>query len=521
MAVTSFTPLSNVRVLSGVPLDSSYSDTLYFSSVSEQTAFFMGKTKYSFAQVAPVRIPNTIRLDVVADNIYDCNYVMFQNANYKNKWFYGFITGIEWVNVNACVVSYEIDAIQSWFFDMEINECMVEREHSATDEVGDNLQPEPVDCSEYVLEAGKIPDEFDSYTGVVLSTYNSDFYSAPRGVFAGTFTGGYVYFSSLSSTDEKGEPYILHLIDEIVTAGQQDTIIATFIMPTAFLPTPPVTDNITSPIVKDFTFQKFFNAIGNYIPRNKKLFTYPYDFLFVTSGSGSSKVYRFEYFDNKSSYFNHDFKIQASVSANCEIIEYPIDYNGQAKNTDESLIISGFPQFAYNIDTYKAWVAQNSSSYNLSMLQSTISLIGSIATIPATGPIGTIGAFSSATNLLQTANTRVQAENASDVSRGTQGTNVLQTMGRLCFIFYEKHLREDVLARIDDFFDRYGYATNLLKKPNLNTRQSWNYVKTDGANITGKVPFDDLAKIKSCFNNGITFWHGDYVGDYSRSNDPV
>nr|DAD72324.1 MAG TPA: Major tail protein [Podoviridae sp. ctC8s18] len=521
MAITSFSPLSNVRILSDVPLDSSYSDTLYFSSVSEQTAFFTGKTKYSFSQVAPVRLPNSVRLDIVADNLYDCNYIMFQNANYKSKWFYGFITAIEWINVNACVVTYEIDAIQTWFFDMEINECMVEREHSATDEIGDNLQPEPVDCSEYVLEPGIIPDEFDSYTGVVLSTYNSDFYSAPRGVFAGTFTGGYVYFSSLSSTDEKGEPYILHLIDEIVTAGQQDTIFATFVMPTAFLPLPPVTDYITSPILKDFTYQHFYNAIGNYIPRNKKLFTYPYDFLFVTSGSGSSKIYRFEYFENKSSYFRHDFIMQASVSANCEIIAYPIDYNGQAKNTDESLIISGFPQFAYNVDTYKAWVAQNSSSYNLNMLQSTIGLIGSIASIPATGPMGIASAASSATSLLQTANAQVQASNASDVSRGTQGTNVLQTMGRLCFIFYEKHLREDVLERIDDFFDRYGYATNLLKKPNLNTRQSWNYVKTEKANITGKVPFDDLAKIKQCFNNGITFWHGDFVGDYSRSNNPV
>lgn len=521
MAITSFSPLTNVRILSNVPLDTSYSDTLYFTSVSEQTSFFTNKTKYSFSNVCPVRVPNSIRLDIVSDNLYDCNYIMFQNANYNSKWFYGFITQIEWINVNACIVTYEIDPIQTWFFDMKINECMVEREHSATDEVGDNLVPEPIDCNEYVLETGIIPNEFNDYSGVVLSTYKSDFYSAPRGVFAGTFTGGYVYYASLARTNENGEPYILQLVDEIVAAGQQDTIIATFIMPSAFLPTPPVTSFVTSPIVKNFTFQKFYNAIGNYIPRNKKLYTYPYDFLFVTSGSGGSKVYRFEYFENKSAYFNHDFRIQASVSANCEVIEYPLNYNSQQQNTDESLIISGFPQFAWNIDTYKAWVAQNSSSYNLSVLQSTIGLIGSIVSIPATGPLGVVGAVSSGANLLQTANTQVQVSNASDVSRGAQGTNVLQTMDRLCFIFYEKHLREDVLERIDDFFDRYGYATNLLKKPNLNTRESWNYVKTENANITGKVPFDDLAKIKKCFNNGITFWHGDYIGDYSRSNKPI
>lgn len=67
----------------------------------------------------------------------------------------------------------------------------------------------------------------------------------------------------------------------------------------------------------------------------------------------------------------------------------------------------------------------------------------------------------------------------------------------------------------------FGYATNRVKIPNMNGRQSWNYVKTNDCKIVGSVPFNDISRIKEMFNNGVTFWHGDFVGDYNRSNNIV
>ena len=38
-------------------------------------------------------------------------------------------------------------------------------------------------------------------------------------------------------------------------------------------------------------------------------------------------------------------------------------------------------------------------------------------------------------------------------------------------------------------------------------------------NIVGSVPTDDMAKIKGCYNNGITFWkNGGEIGNYSLDN---
>ena len=79
-------------------------------------------------------------------------------------------------------------------------------------------------------------------------------------------------------------------------------------------------------------------------------------------------------------------------------------------------------------------------------------------------------------------------------------------------------IRSQFAKRIDHFWSKYGYPINDNKVPNITGRPSWNFVKTQGAVVVGSVPFDDIVKIKSTLNNGITFWHGDYVGDYGRSN---
>jgi hypothetical protein len=85
----------------------------------------------------------------------------------------------------------------------------------------------------------------------------------------------------------------------------------------------------------------------------------------------------------------------------------------------------------------------------------------------------------------------------------------------------KKQIKSEYRKKLTDYFKMYGYKLNELKLPNLKTRASFNYVQTTGANITGNIPNDDLFKLKSIFDAGITIWHGDYVGDYSRNNDEL
>jgi hypothetical protein len=82
----------------------------------------------------------------------------------------------------------------------------------------------------------------------------------------------------------------------------------------------------------------------------------------------------------------------------------------------------------------------------------------------------------------------------------------------------KKEITDEYRKKLTDFFKMYGYKLNEVKVPNLKTRQHFNFVQTVGANITGNIPQEDIEKLVSMFNNGVTLWHGDWVGDYSQTN---
>lgn len=44
-----------------------------------------------------------------AENLYDCNYIMFQNASFGTKWFYAFITSVAYENNETSRITMEID----------------------------------------------------------------------------------------------------------------------------------------------------------------------------------------------------------------------------------------------------------------------------------------------------------------------------------------------------------------------------------------------------------------------------
>lgn len=492
------TPITAVKVLRNVPLDSSYTDTLDFSSVSAQTTYFTGKAKYNFNNLTPVKLQNALRLPVNADSLYDCNYVMFQNANFGSKWFYAFITEIKFINVNMSEVLFDIDVMQTWWFDWTIKPSYVEREHSNTDAVGDNMVLENVELGEYINETGETTDFFESYVGVIATAYNAE--GTPGGYVGGTFSG-LDYVAGLINNSEQVN-MLLEYLRTTVAANKADAITSTFIMPADFYTTE------TTPALKRFEVAKKQTSVGSYTPKNKKLLTYPYNMLMVSTSDGQSAKYRYEYFQGTTS----AFVLECAMGCNPEIVLEPIAYNNQQFNIDESLALSGFPQFGFSIDTFRAWLAQNSNSIFISAATNMLGMVGSSLT---GNPVG-VGL--SAVGLVGTVNNLVMASFKSEQSRGAQGSNTLVGTREKNFYFYNRHIREDYAKIIDDYFSMYGYATNQVKVPNINGRPSWNYVKTREAKIVGSVPFEDIERIKTAFNEGITFWHGDYVGDYSRNN---
>lgn len=177
-------PNSIIKLCCGVPIDSSYKDTIYFASRSAQKSYFDSKVSKTMDKASFQRIngqQGVVRMSANAENIYDCNYMMFQNTNYASKWFYAFITNIEYVNDKVSNVYFTIDVMQTWFlFDCTLKECFVEREHSSIDYAGSNIVSENIDTGPIVCNAISKSGHFDSYSAVIATTFAE-----------GTKTGGY------------------------------------------------------------------------------------------------------------------------------------------------------------------------------------------------------------------------------------------------------------------------------------------------------------------------------------------
>lgn len=490
MDVNPLTPITSIKILKNVPLDRTYKDTLDFSSVSSQISYFTSKTKYTFTDLSPIRLQNSIRLPIVADNLFDCNYIMFQNSNFGTKWFYAFITDIEFVNVNTCNINFAVDVWQTWQFDITIKPSFVEREHINIDTVGANLVAENLELGDYVAS------DFDG-TGlmgekviVVASTTDASGVKVTGGTYCGIYSG--LYYSVFDSYQG-----VNTMIETLTNANKSDAIISIFMMPKKF-----VGDIGGSAKTYDITKPMKLDNIQGYVPKNKKLLTHPFNFMYVTNLQGTSAEFKYEYFDA----LHCTFGLAGDMSCNPQVFLYPQNYKGVVANYNEKMVLDGFPQCSYSTDSFKAWLAQNGASTAVSMLGSAMALSN-----PVTAPMGLLGIAGTVAKVSATASQPRQAHGAS-------GASANFATGIKDFAFMHMSIRKEYAQIIDDYFSMFGYATHKVKVPNITGRPSWNYVKTIDAKIVGSVPFGDMVAIKNMFNNGVTFWHGDYVGDYSRSN---
>lgn len=101
---------------------------LTFANANEQYQFFMSNMKYQFTNFSYQRQNNRIRVPIHIDKLWNCNYVMYQNKHYTNKWFYAYITRLEYKNENVTDVFIQTDAFQTWQFDITYKESFIERE---------------------------------------------------------------------------------------------------------------------------------------------------------------------------------------------------------------------------------------------------------------------------------------------------------------------------------------------------------------------------------------------------------
>ena len=512
-------PNTTIRILSNVALDKTYDHSIYFETPQEQYAYFVGHTKYNLERQSFQRVNRGfMRVEIKSDNLYDWNYIMFQNTAFGNKWFYAFLKSVEYANNNVSIVEFEIDPLQTWFFDYELDSCFVEREHAATDYLFDNLVDENLDLGDEYVSNGIDDFDMNNMSVSMLTTKGANEQS-----YYGT-TRNNVYSAlrvtaGVPSTDYQA---INAMIDSYVGDGQEDRIVAIYQYP-SWLGDASSTEAAT----RYKTITPSLSTIDGYTPRNNKLFSYPYNFLLISNNNGQTAEYRWENWQRGG---EGVFTIKGVfVSTPCVLI-YPRNYRGILDDYDSGITLSSFPQCAWVGDTFKAWWAQNRASVVTSgistALSSAINIAGNLAGGQGGGVSSKVGI---AQNLLNIGSEvagvlakRSDLKNTPPQVYGQTQTDSLNPgIGRVKFSFYNLSIKAQFAKIIDDYFDRFGYATRRNKVPNRNVRPHWTYCKTRGCTIRGSIPCDDAEAICAIYNNGITWWrHGWEVGNYTLDNRP-
>src|SRR5699024_4714252 len=137
-------PDSTIILLSECPLDPDYRNSVFWTSRADQTNYFLGLMKFQYTRQSYQSVTKgVVRFGAQFDSIYDVNYMMFQNTHYGNKWWYAFVSKVEYVSDTLTNVYFEIDVLQTWYFDYDLQHCYIAREHTNSDQLFSNLLPEP------------------------------------------------------------------------------------------------------------------------------------------------------------------------------------------------------------------------------------------------------------------------------------------------------------------------------------------------------------------------------------------
>lgn len=569
------TPNTTIYICSGVRLDNRYEHTIYFDSHNAQRAYFNTKKAKVLTGYTYTRKSWPLQVQATMEEARKWSYLFFRNDTTSKYYFY-FITNIEYKNDSTVELTLELDVIQTYMFGkddgIQLLDCFVERQHTPTDAIGEHTVAEGLEMGPYwnyhifdledISTMGVLVLSSVDLTRLTSSTTTSDVPKAYAKVFNGVYSGLGVYaFENMTDLETQ-----LDILDNL---GMPDAVVAIWMYPKKlvelnskllWVESDPCTwdefnwsinrcaivlgmeSQPTTLATYDNYQDKLFEGYAKDV-KNNKLFTSPYNLLYITTNQGTKAEYKFEHFtpvDGK-----YSFELYGAISPDGGVKMAPVGYNitGSNVNYDEGITLGNYPSCAWDSDTYKVWLAQNynqlqhatETGAGSAALGLGLTIAGVLATVGtgglgALGAVGAVGAVGGGIGSLYSGYSQVsgimaQKEDAKaqpPQARGNFSSTVNVASGRQTFTAYYKCLRKEYAQQIDDYFTMYGYRLNRVQKPNINARPAFTYVKTVGCKITGNLCVEDIVKIESIFDKGITFWkNGDKIGDYSQNNKPT
>ena len=556
--MTNVTPQGSVY-LCKTPLENDYKNQLTFANANEQLQYFSSTVFKTYTEFTYVKKDRTITVHESIDNIRSCNYMYYRNTGFSNRIFYCFITDMEYVSEESTRITFETDCFQTYYFDIQYKPCFVEREHVSDDTIGKHTVPEGLETGDYVInDMRKIPmyvtedpssDFVICFSATKLPYENAGWFSTPYNNIGGVFTSQYMFaVTTLASAKNVIKVY------EDRNDGTSEAIQNVYMIPRCCVDETEhevwSSTNVgggvwvyqinqlgwTSPkytLEEPKALDTYRTGTG-YVPRNAKLYTYPYSYFYIDNNGGSNIEYRWEDFPNvtSSTWSTSHPKVEyykalipsPSVSGKLFFDNYKHYDTAQGRRTfNYGVPFAKIPICAWSTDYYTNWLTQNGLNMGSSLGLGIGSAIGGLGVMTINPIMGGMMTLSGIEKVMSVIGQTHKAKTTPDQAHGDSSCGDFTfAYDRCAMNFYMMSVRQEYAKIIDDYFTMFGYKVNEVKTPSITGRTYWNYVKTIDCNCEGDIPQEDLQIIRKMFNNGCTFWHGaSNMYNYNLNNSIV
>lgn len=500
------------------PLENDYKNQLTFSNANAQLTYFNSVIQHTFNNYTYIKKDNVVQVGANIDGIIDCNYLFYKNTGFTNKYYFCFITNMEYVNENCTRITFETDVYQTWLFQINYNRCFVEREHVNDDTIGLHTVPENLETGEYIVNSSDYYNGLDTLKYVIQctewSTTDADKPLATN--FGGVYMAGGAYVCSTMKE-------VVNILQAFASRGKSKAVYNLYMIPASMITNTSSSlqySGQNSPNTQTKSIAKV-NTINGYTPINKKLLTFPFNYMLISNNNGSSNILHYERFSGN----NCNFTIKGVPTVGGSIKIIPTNYDNNLNSEEEGLIAGKLPTLNWSDDEYTNWLTQNSVNIGLGIASSGLTIVGGFGMM-ATGGGAVAGAGAVVSGAMSIANELGAVYQHSLQPNSAKG-NVNAGDINVCdhkngFYFYKMSIKEEYARIIDNYFSMFGYKINRVKVPNITGRSNWNYVKTINCNFDGDIPQTDLNIIRAMFNNGTTLWHNpSTIYNYGNSNGIV
>ena len=520
--MSAVTPDSSIRLLK-CPIKLDDHNQITFNNITAQTNYFLSLPYLYDNNLTYIRKDGVIRVgtnsEVQYEDLLHYNYVMYKNTHYEDKWFYAYVTSIEYKNDGCTEITIETDVYQTWMFDASFQSCFIEREHVNDDTLGKHTIPENIEHGEYVCNGYDYTSEIDQMCYILCATTNTSGATNKKSTnICGIPYMGYIYKCNTISE-----------LEQIITSfgAYQENIYAVYMTPrkgwesaVMYGSSSYQIDYVPIEGTSDIFITKP-TSVNGYSPKNNKVKCFPYMYLLASNNSGQSNVYKWEQWNQTDAEF--ELWVLPTIGTDSKIT--PLGYNFSGHDEENSLTGGKWPTLSWSQDMFTNWLSQNAVNIGIGQASSVLSIVGGVGLL-ATGGGTAVGVGMIGAGIAGIAGSMAQVyqhEFDPTSARGnTNASGINTTLQRNGFYFYKMSIKQEYAKIIDDFFSMYGYKVNRVGTPHIHVRSKWDYCKTIDCHLSGNIPETDMQKLRDLYNNGCTFWHDtSHFMDYSQTNSII